>query len=73
MSASPLTSSSALPGPAVADGLLRPAEVAVLLSVRPSWVYDAVRSGRLPCLRIGRHIRFTRAMIDAWLTDQLTD
>jgi excisionase family DNA binding protein len=50
------------------DGpLLRPDQVAVLLSVKTSWVYDAVQRGTLPCLRIGRHIRFTREMLEEWL------
>ena len=50
------------------DGpLLRPDQVAALLAVKTSWVYEAVRSGQLPCLRIGRHIRFTRAMLEEWL------
>jgi excisionase family DNA binding protein len=31
------------------------------------WIYEAVRAGTLPCLRIGRHIRFTRAMLEEWL------
>jgi excisionase family DNA binding protein len=38
-----------------------------LLAVTVSWIYDAVRTGWLPCLRIGRHIRFTRAMLEEWL------
>jgi excisionase family DNA binding protein len=50
--------------------LLRPADAAELLSVRPSWIYEAVRTNRLPCLRVGRHIRFTREMLEAWLADQ---
>jgi excisionase family DNA binding protein len=50
--------------------LLRPADAAELLSVRPSWIYEAVRTNRLPCLRIGRHIRFTREMLEAWLAEQ---
>jgi excisionase family DNA binding protein len=50
--------------------LLRPAEAAELLSVRPSWIYEAVRTNRLPCLRIGRHIRFTREMLEEWLAEQ---
>jgi excisionase family DNA binding protein len=50
--------------------LLRPSEAAELLSVRPSWIYEAVRTNRLPCLRIGRHIRFTREMLEAWLAAQ---
>jgi excisionase family DNA binding protein len=50
------------------DGpLLRPEQVAALLSVKTSWVYDAVRTGKLPCLRVGRHIRFTRGMLEEWL------
>ena len=39
--------------------LLTPAEAAQLLAVKPSWIYEAVRSGTLRCVRIGRHIRFT--------------
>ena len=61
-------------GPAAAgpprrlDGpLLRPEQAAELLSVKTSWVYDAVRTGRLPGLRVGRHIRFTRTMLEEWL------
>jgi excisionase family DNA binding protein len=47
--------------------LLTPAEAAQLLAVKSSWIYEAVRSGSLPCLRICRHIRFTRTMLDEWL------
>ena len=54
----------------LADPLLRPDEVARLLSVRPSWVYEKVRAGELPCLHVGRHLRFTLAMIERWLADQ---
>jgi excisionase family DNA binding protein len=50
--------------------LLRPEEAARLLSVKTSWVYEAVRSGRVPCLRVGRHIRFTRGMLEDWLAQQ---
>jgi excisionase family DNA binding protein len=53
------------------DGpLLRPEQAAEPLAVKTSWVYDAVRTGRPPCLRVGRHIRFTRAMLEGWLADQ---
>ena len=52
------------------DGpLLRPEQAAALLAVKPSWVYEAVRTGRLPCLRVGRHIRFTQNMLESWLAD----
>jgi len=51
--------------------LLTPAEAAGLLAVKPSWIYEAVRSGTLPCLRIGRHIRFTRSMLEEWLRESV--
>jgi excisionase family DNA binding protein len=47
--------------------LLRPDQAAVLLAVKTSWVYDAVRTGTLPCIRVGRHIRFTQTMLEEWL------
>ena len=50
--------------------LLKPEQAAELLAVRTSWIYEAVRTNRLPCLRIGRHIRFTREMLEAWLQDR---
>lgn len=50
------------------DGpLLRPEQAAALLNVKTSWVYDAVRTGRLPCMRVGRHVRFSRQMLEDWL------
>jgi excisionase family DNA binding protein len=51
--------------------LLCPHDAARLLSVKPSWVYEAVRAQRIPCLRVGRHIRFTRAMLEQWLADHV--
>jgi excisionase family DNA binding protein len=58
-------------GPRQLDGpLLRPDQVAALLAVKTSWVYDAVRTGTLPCIRVGRHIRFTQGMLEEWLEEQ---
>ena len=55
-------------GPVVLSGpLLRPDEAAELLAVNPRWIYEAVRDGRLPCLRLGRQVRFTRPMLEQWL------
>ncbi len=53
--------------------LLRAEDAARLLSVRTSWVYEAVRAGTLPCLRVGRHLRFTRGMLEAWLLEARTE
>jgi excisionase family DNA binding protein len=57
--------------PRLDSPLLTPAEAAQLLAVKPSWIYEAVRAGTLPCLRIGRHIRFTRAMLEDWLRERV--
>lgn len=53
------------------DGpLLRPDQAAELLNVKASWIYEAVRTNKLPCIRVGRHIRFTRTMLEEWLAGQ---
>jgi excisionase family DNA binding protein len=55
----------------LSDGpLLRPEDAAQLLAVKPSWIYEAVRTARLPCIRVGRHIRFTRLLLQEWLAGQ---
>jgi excisionase family DNA binding protein len=51
--------------------LLTPTEAAQLLAVKTSWIYEAVRTHRLPCLRLGKHIRFTYHMLEAWLESQV--
>ncbi len=51
------------------EPLLRPEDAARLLSVKSSWIYEAVRARRMPCLRVGRHIRFTRTMLEKWLVE----
>lgn len=51
----------------LAEPLLDAAAAARLLAVRPSWIYEAVRVGRLPHLKIGRHIRFLRSDLEDWV------
>jgi excisionase family DNA binding protein len=52
------------------EPLLTPADAAELLHVRPSWVYEAVRGRRLPHLRLGKHVRFERLSLEAWIAAQ---
>src|SRR3954465_13231983 len=54
------------------EPLLTPAEAATLLAVRRSWIYDAARSGQLPCVRVGRHVRFVRSDLGRWVSSQRT-
>jgi excisionase family DNA binding protein len=53
------------------EPLLNCEAAAALLNVRVSWVRDAARLGHLPCLRVGRHLRFTRVMLEDWLAEQV--
>ncbi len=53
------------------EPLLNADQAAGLLSVRKSWIYEAVRANQMPCLKVGRHIRFTRPMLESWLARQL--
>ena len=54
------------------EPLLTPSEAAALLAVKPSTVYEWVRAGRLPHLRLGpRAIRFTRPMLEKWASEQV--
>lgn len=52
------------------EPLLTPADAARLLVVKTSWIYEAVRDGRLPCVRIGRHIRFLRSDLEQFVDKQ---
>ena len=52
------------------EPLLTPEQAAALLAVRKSWVYEAAREGRIPHLHVGRHLRFTRAALAAWVHEQ---
>lgn len=54
--------------------IMTPAEVAQWLRVPESWVYEKTRrrcGNPLPCLRIGRYIRFDRRRIARWLEGQV--
>jgi hypothetical protein len=48
------TSTADRPTMLTEDRLWRPEKAAWYLDVKPSWIYEAVRTGRLPCHRVGR-------------------
>src|SRR4051812_2063641 len=63
-----LMSSDAEPcPPSLTEPLLKPEQAAELLWVRTRWIYEAVRAGSLPCLKVGLHTRFPRPMLEEWL------
>jgi excisionase family DNA binding protein len=50
--------------------LLKPTEIADRLGVSRSWVYEAAKTGRIPCVRLGGPdgpLRFLREDVEAWL------
>jgi excisionase family DNA binding protein len=51
----------------LSEPLLRPEDVASLLGVKRSSVYEYARAGGLPCIKVGRHLRFLRADIEQWV------
>jgi len=56
--------------PTPAAGVLLTAdEVAALLRVSKAWVYAQTRAGRIPHVRLGRHVRYRRAAIESWVED----
>lgn len=50
--------------------LLTAAEAAEFLRLRESTLRDYSRRGIVPCVRIGRHVRFIEADLLAWLEEQ---
>jgi excisionase family DNA binding protein len=49
--------------------LLTAAEVARLLGVPRSWVYEQSRLERIPTVTLGRYRRYRREAIDAWIAE----
>jgi excisionase family DNA binding protein len=61
------------PREALAEPLLTATDAATSLAVRPSWVYAAVREGRLPHVRVGRHVRFLRSDLASFVAHHHAD
>jgi excisionase family DNA binding protein len=44
-------------------------EVAELLGVSVSWVYEQSRRGLIPTVTLGRYRRYRRAAVEAWIRE----
>lgn len=51
----------------MSGSLLTAAEVAELLGVPVSWVYEQSRRGRIPTVTLGRYRRYRREAIERWV------
>lgn len=49
--------------------LLTASEVAELLGVPVSWVYEQSRRGRIPTVALGRYRRYRREAIEGWVEE----
>lgn len=52
--------------------LLKPADVARKLGVSRTWLYEAAKDGRIPCVRLGGPdgpVRFIEADLERWLDE----
>jgi excisionase family DNA binding protein len=47
--------------------LMTAAEVAEMLGVPKSWVYEQSRAGRIPTVALGRYRRFREEAVAAWV------
>ena len=70
MPTQPIPEGSATEEPRSASPMLLDAgQVARLLGVRPSWIYEAVRSNRLRHVKVGRHLRFLHSDVAAFIQE----
>jgi excisionase family DNA binding protein len=49
------------------QALLTAAQVARMLGVPTSWVYEQSRQGRIPTVTLGRYRRYRAEAIEAWV------
>lgn len=52
------------------EPLLKAEDVAGLLGVKVSSVYEYARTHQIPHVRVGRHVRFVRTDLESWLLGQ---
>lgn len=51
----------------MSDRLLDAKEIADRLGVPKTWVLESARSGAMPCVRLGRYVRFDASDVECWI------
>jgi len=51
------------------EKLLDVTQLCELLGVKPAWVYEMVRKGVIPYVRLGKLLRFRPEKIEEWLDE----
>ncbi len=49
---------------------MTPDEIAVILRIARKTVITMAREGRIPCIRVGRFVRFDHGEIQRWIDGQ---
>lgn len=49
------------------QALLNAEATATYLNMSEEWVRKAAREGRLPSVKVGRSLKFSRASLDSWI------
>ena len=52
------------------ERLLDAKELAARWNVPETWVREATRAGKIPCVRLGRYVRYRADRCDEWLEEQ---
>ena len=50
--------------------LLKPPEAAVALGISPRKLWSMTRAGEIPCVRLGRAVRYDPSDLRAWIERQ---
>lgn len=58
------------PSAAATEPLCDSSELATAFRIPKSWVDQAARDGRIPCVRVGRRVRFRRSEVEPALTKE---
>jgi len=53
------------------DSILTLKELSAYLKIPESTLYKVVREGSLPAQKIGKHWRFSKQAIDAWISNRI--
>jgi excisionase family DNA binding protein len=63
----PIAASELGPGTTVVDSLVSAKDLSQSLSLPISCIYEYAKAGRIPSVRIGRHVRFNQSQVLAAL------
>ncbi len=59
-----------IPTPARPERFITVDDLADVLGVPPSWIYERTARGEIPFYRVGRYVRFRLSEVEDWLEQQ---